>query len=108
MTCPFYLEGRCSVYTVRPFTCRLFGHVDEASLTCPRGYNTNIAAEAVQRLREVYEREQSVAGVRNLHEAVYSELEIAELLTAAVNPAVLGGGPVEILEPTTRCRFKIL
>ena len=45
MTCPFYREGRCSVYTVRPFTCRLFGHVDEASLTCPRGYNTNIAAE---------------------------------------------------------------
>jgi Fe-S-cluster containining protein len=94
MTCPFYQEGRCSVYTVRPFTCRLFGHVDEASLTCPQGYNTNIAAEEVQRLRKGYERARSMTGVRNLHEAVFTELQIAELLTAAVNPAVLGGGPV--------------
>ncbi|MHC4272255.1 MAG: YkgJ family cysteine cluster protein [Planctomycetota bacterium] len=94
MTCPFYLEGRCSVYAVRPFTCRLFGHVDEASLTCPRGYNTNIAAEEVRRLREGYERERSMAGGRNLHEAVYTELEIAELLLAAVNPAAVGAGPV--------------
>jgi len=63
-------------------------------MTCPRGYNTNIAAEEVQRLREGYEHERSMAGVRNLHEAVYTELEIAELLMAAVNPAVVGGGPV--------------
>jgi hypothetical protein len=72
----------------------LFGHVDEASLTCPRGYNTNIAAEEVRRLREGYERERSMAGGRNLHEAVYTELEIAELLLAAVNPAAVGAGPV--------------
>jgi len=63
-------------------------------MTCPRGYNTNIAAEQVQRLREGDERERSMAGVRNLHEAVYTELEIAELLMAAVNPAVVGAGPV--------------
>jgi hypothetical protein len=86
MTCPFH--------TVRPFTCRLFGHVDEASLTCPRGHNTNIAAGDVQRLREGYERERSVAGGGNLHEAVFTELQVAELLTAAVNPAVAGEGPV--------------
>jgi Fe-S-cluster containining protein len=93
MTCPFHKGGRCSVYSVRPFTCRLFGHVDEASLTCPKGYNTNIPSKDVRRLREGYERQRRTAGVRSLHEAVYSELEIAELLAAAVNPAAIGPGP---------------
>jgi hypothetical protein len=32
-----------------------------------------------------------MAGVRNLHESVYTELEIAQLLTAAVNPAACSG-----------------
>ena len=32
-----------------------------------------------------------MAGVRNLHESVYTEREIADLLTAAVNPAAAVG-----------------
>jgi Fe-S-cluster containining protein len=40
-TCPLYLDGRCSVYEVRPFACRAFGHV--AGMACSRGYNTNIS-----------------------------------------------------------------
>jgi hypothetical protein len=48
----------------------------------------------VQRWRKGYERERTMAGGRNLHEAVYTELEIAELLTAAVNPAAIAAPPV--------------
>ena len=47
MTCPFYQEGTCTVYSVRPFACQLFGHVEE--MPCPRGYNVNISSEAGRR-----------------------------------------------------------
>jgi Fe-S-cluster containining protein len=40
LTCPLYLGGKCSVYSVRPLICRAFGHVD--GLDCSRGYNTNV------------------------------------------------------------------
>lgn len=42
-TCPFYQEGGCAVYSVRPFACRLFGHV--AEMPCPRGYNVDIPSD---------------------------------------------------------------
>jgi len=47
LTCPFYQEGSCTVYEVRPFACRLFGHVEE--MPCPRGYNVNISSEVGKR-----------------------------------------------------------
>lgn len=43
LTCGFYQKGRCAVYPVRPFLCRLFGHVE--SLVCIRGYNRNLTKE---------------------------------------------------------------
>lgn len=43
-TCPLFQDGTCTVYEVRPFACRLFGHVEE--MPCPKGYNTNISSEA--------------------------------------------------------------
>ena len=39
-TCPWYQDGGCKVYPVRPFICRLFGHSED--LVCSRGYNVNI------------------------------------------------------------------
>jgi hypothetical protein len=38
-TCPLYLDGKCSVYPVRPPVCVAFGH--SAGLPCERGYNVN-------------------------------------------------------------------
>jgi Fe-S-cluster containining protein len=45
ITCPLYLDGKCSVYEVRPLACRAFGHVE--GMDCSRGYNTNLPVEQV-------------------------------------------------------------
>jgi Fe-S-cluster containining protein len=51
-TCPFFQGGTCAIYAVRPLICRLFGHAADPLMTCPRGYNVNVAeAEIVHRLR---------------------------------------------------------
>ena len=51
-TCPFYQNGGCAVYAVRPLICSLYGHSADPLMTCPRGYNVNVAEGAiVQRLR---------------------------------------------------------
>lgn len=41
-TCPWYQQGTCSVYPVRPGLCRLFGHTER--MTCKHGYNVNISS----------------------------------------------------------------
>jgi Fe-S-cluster containining protein len=51
-TCPFYQSGACAIYAVRPLICHLFGHSADPLMTCPRGYNVNVAEEeVVRRLR---------------------------------------------------------
>lgn len=50
VTCPFYQEGECKVYKVRPLICQLYGHMKEPRMTCPRGYNTNIPLHVGERL----------------------------------------------------------
>lgn len=35
--CRFLLDGRCSIYSLRPAICRLFGSVDHQLLRCPHG-----------------------------------------------------------------------
>jgi Fe-S-cluster containining protein len=47
-TCPLYLDGKCSVYAVRPPICVAFGHSEE--LQCSRGYNVNVNEAVVQRV----------------------------------------------------------
>ena len=37
VTCPLYIDGNCSVYPVRPFICKAFGHVPK--LKCIKGYD---------------------------------------------------------------------
>lgn len=36
-TCPFLRDHQCSIYSVRPTICRLFGAVDHPNLDCPEG-----------------------------------------------------------------------
>ena len=47
VTCPFYQEGTCKVYEVRPLICALFGH--SVRMECTRGYNTNVPEEEILR-----------------------------------------------------------
>ena len=46
LTCPFF-DGKCTIYPVRPFICRAFGHVQ--GLDCPRGYNVNVPKRIIDR-----------------------------------------------------------
>lgn len=54
LQCPFMQQGRCVVYPVRPFLCRLFGH--SPRLVCSRGYNVNIDPRLERRMNRLYER----------------------------------------------------
>jgi len=47
-TCPLYLDGKCSVYAVRPPICVAYGHSEK--LPCSRGYNVNVEEPIVQRV----------------------------------------------------------
>lgn len=51
ITCPFFQNGTCAVYKVRPFSCQLFGHSEDEGLTCPRGYNVNIPLRDAMRMK---------------------------------------------------------
>lgn len=52
ITCPWYQEGTCAVYPVRPFVCQMFGH--SKSLVCPHGFNTNIPEKLERRYTKQY------------------------------------------------------
>ena len=52
LTCGFYQKGKCAVYPVRPFLCRLFGHV--GTMVCIRGYNRNVTREKEHKLTSRY------------------------------------------------------
>lgn len=52
LTCGFYQKGRCAIYPVRPFLCRLFGHVP--GMVCVHGYNRNITKEKERKLMSRY------------------------------------------------------
>ena len=50
ITCPFYQEGKCVIYPVRPLACHLFGH--SKKMECPHGHNVNIPERKVRRAIE--------------------------------------------------------
>ena len=68
ITCPLFLDGRCSVYEVRPRICQLFGHSER--LLCSRGYNRNITPRAEREFLNGY-REPT----RFVHEVLPDSLE---------------------------------
>ena len=49
-TCPLYQNGSCTVHSVRPLVCQLFGHSADPRMTCPRGYNVNLPERDVGRM----------------------------------------------------------
>ncbi len=53
LCCPFFhKEKGCLVYLVRPFLCRLFGHVP--AMRCASNLNVNISVEEEQKLMNDY------------------------------------------------------
>lgn len=70
--CPWYHEGRCSVYDVRPAVCIFYGHAETAK--CPRGYNTNLN----EKDKATFYKEMNALGppVRLLHE-ILEETDVA-------------------------------
>lgn len=68
--CPWYQNGTCAVYPVRPMICRLYGHV--RFLDCPRGYNVNIKPKDEKRIMLQYIKDHDPPMVQRwLHEVVY-------------------------------------
>jgi Fe-S-cluster containining protein len=80
VTCPLFLDGRCSIYPVRPMICRAYGHSEAPTLTCPRGYNVNVPREQVDRMLRA-----NGEPTRMLHEMIPGFNERAQAWTAARN-----------------------
>jgi Fe-S-cluster containining protein len=74
-TCPFYQNAGCAIYPVRPLLCRLYGHSADALMTCPRGYNVNMAERDVVRMMRGNGKNTHV-----LHELAPNWQEIAHLI----------------------------
>jgi Fe-S-cluster containining protein len=70
--CPFYQDGKCKVYPVRPHSCRLFGHCE--GLTCCKGYNVNIPKDQEDRIMSLYLDQGTPT--RYLHEILPDGLKI--------------------------------
>ena len=65
--CPWYQGGKCSVYPVRPWICRTYGHFANRHMTCPRGYNVNVSPMIEKMLAKEYMRTKLT---RCLHEVL--------------------------------------
>ena len=66
LTCSFYQKGRCAVYPVRPFLCRLFGHVGK--MVCIRGYNRNISKDKECKLTSRYSQKTARQKIQLINE----------------------------------------
>lgn len=66
--CPFYQNGSCAVYEVRPVPCQLFGHIP--SMTCCKGYNVNVSKKQERRIMARYASARR-GEPRTLHEFAY-------------------------------------
>ncbi|EOU1989674.1 hypothetical protein BFS06_11660 [Clostridium perfringens] len=52
LECKFRMNGKCTIYTVRPVLCRIFGVVE--GLDCPNGNSANLNASLfVQKEKEI-------------------------------------------------------
>jgi len=67
LMCPLYQNGRCQVYEIRPFLCRIFGHTSR--MACPRGYNTSLPDRKVKKLMALMIKKHGVSR-RTLHNLV--------------------------------------
>ena len=67
ITCPWFQGGKCSVYEVRPFVCRMFGHSPKTK--CVKGYAANIPRNIEKLWRDRYLKD-SDGEMRFLHEVL--------------------------------------
>jgi len=74
--CPFYQEGTCAIYEVRPFACRLFGH--SPRMVCERMYNVNIPLKREEKLWAEYGK--TGACDETLHTFAYDDHDAASYL----------------------------
>lgn len=81
-TCPVYIDGKCSVYEVRPLICRVFGHAE--GLPCARGHNVNVDQKQIDRMLR-----SNGQPTRLLHELVPGLAERARRKAAANSLKVL-------------------
>lgn len=75
LQCPMFQNGGCTVYRVRPFICRLFGHTP--ALRCSKGYNKNVTPERESAVKKQYKPELATV---MLHELCFSLEEILVVL----------------------------
>lgn len=85
ITCPLYIDGRCSVYEVRPYICRMFGH--SYLMDCPRGYNVNLPRRQEHDLLQTYIDEQNPQIL--LHSLAYDDAECEQILNDLRGESVL-------------------
>lgn len=64
ITCPWFQEGKCQVYPVRPWVCQMFGH--SSKLVCSRGYNRNVSRPREKKMAKGYGLDKETAML--LHE----------------------------------------
>lgn len=56
--CPYSTTGKCDIYEMRPFICRLFGATDDPKMQCPHGCGPKspLTAKYAQNLTDQYVR----------------------------------------------------
>ena len=76
VTCPWFdLKAGCLVYPVRPYACRLFGHVPE--LKCAKGHDRKLTGCKAKTLNEKYRRLLG-APVRLLQEVIKKSPDVTK------------------------------
>jgi Fe-S-cluster containining protein len=99
LRCPMLsVNGRCTVYSVRPFICRLWGTIE--TLACPEGCQPERWLSRTE-AQEIFERLRAIAGpgtdgpvgqVNNLWESfALAEREERALKMEMIRQANLGG-----------------
>ena len=68
LTCPWFQNGKCSVYPARPLLCRLFGHI--IGMPCPKGYGSPIDEREAARMVRAAGYETRPGVNRMLHHAL--------------------------------------
>lgn len=77
ITCPWFQDGRCQVYPVRPWVCQMFGH--SPRLICSRGYNRNVPKAKERKLTAGYGLDMDTAML--LHEVFDDYAEVLKVGT---------------------------
>jgi Fe-S-cluster containining protein len=79
--CPWYQNGGCTVYEVRPVTCRLFGKIDHPMMRCHEGGKfIQLRPPEVARKQAAEKLLVQEHGMRFLHEVCYTIDEVKAII----------------------------